>query len=82
MGSLLAYLLGAMAVSFLCSVLEAVLMSTPISYITMREEEGYKPATLFKEYKQIPSPIPSVPPVWADRRPCCSAVSGSASFRR
>lgn len=26
-------------------------MSTPISYITMREEEGYKPATKFKEYK-------------------------------
>ena len=61
MGSLLAYLLGAMAVSFLCSVLEAVLMSTPISYITMREEEGYKPATRFKEYKQNASrPIAAI----------------------
>ena len=61
MGSLLAYLLGAMAVSFLCSVLEAVLMSTPISYITMREEEGYKPATRFKEYKQNSSrPIAAI----------------------
>jgi len=61
MGSLLAFLLGAMAVSFLCSVLEAVLMSTPISYITMREEEGYKPATLFKEYKQNASrPIAAI----------------------
>ena len=40
-----------MLVSFLCSVLEATLMSTPISYITMREEEGYKPATLMKRYK-------------------------------
>jgi CBS domain containing-hemolysin-like protein len=49
------FLLGAMAVSFLCSILEATLMSTPISYITMREEEGYKPATRFKEYKQDPS---------------------------
>ena len=30
-----------MCIAFLCSVLEASLMSTPISYITMREEEGY-----------------------------------------
>ena len=26
-------------------------MSTPLSYITMREDEGYKGATLFKKYK-------------------------------
>ena len=44
-----------MAVSFLCSVLEATLMSTPISYITMREEDGDKRATLMKEYKTDPS---------------------------
>ena len=55
MALLLLFLLGAMAVSFLCSILEATLMSTPISYITMREEEGYKPAARFKEYKQDPS---------------------------
>ncbi len=48
---LLTYLLGALAVSFLCSILEAVLMSTPLSYISMREDEGYKPAPLFKQYK-------------------------------
>ena len=48
---LLVFLLGAMLISFLCSVLEATLMSTPISYITMREEEGYKPATRMKQYK-------------------------------
>jgi CBS domain containing-hemolysin-like protein len=36
-------------------------MSTPISYITMREEEGYKPATRFKEYKQDSSrPIAAI----------------------
>lgn len=52
MTALLLFLLGAMAISFLCSVLEATLMSTPLSYITMREDEGYKPATGFKEYKQ------------------------------
>ena len=55
MALLLLFLLAAMAVSFLCSILEATLMSTPISYITMREEEGYKPAARFKEYKQDPS---------------------------
>ena len=61
MGLLLLFLLGAMAVSFVCSILEATLMSTPISYITMREEEGYKPASLFKQYKQDTSrPIAAI----------------------
>ena len=49
---LLLFLLGAMCISVLCSILESVLMSTPISYITMREEEGYKPATRFMQYKE------------------------------
>ncbi len=49
---LLIFLLGAMGVSFLCSILEATLMSTPLSYITLREEEGYRPAALMKGYKQ------------------------------
>ena len=40
-----------MAVSFVCSILEAALMSVPISYITMREDEGYKPARLMKMFK-------------------------------
>lgn len=48
---LLVFLLSAMAVSFLCSILEATLMSTPISYVTMREDEGYKPAALMKSFK-------------------------------
>ena len=61
MALLLLFLLGAMAISFLCSILEATLMSTPISYITMREEEGYKPASRFKEYKQDSSrPIAAI----------------------
>lgn len=55
------YLLGAMSVSFLCSVLEATLMSTPISYITMKEDEGYKAATKFKKFKQESSrPIAAI----------------------
>ncbi len=58
---LLVFLLGAMAVSFLCSVLESVLMSTPISYITMREDEGYAPAVKFKKFKQESSrPIAAI----------------------
>ena len=41
-----------MAVSFLCSVLESVLMSTSLSYINLREEEGYAPAKLMSAYKE------------------------------
>lgn len=52
MTELLIFLLGALSVSFLCSILEATLMSTPISYITLRETDGYKPASLMKAFKQ------------------------------
>ena len=48
---LLIFLFGAMTISFICSILEATLMSTPLSYVNMREDEGYKPATRFKRYK-------------------------------
>ncbi|MBQ0063803.1 MAG: DUF21 domain-containing protein [Prevotella sp.] len=51
MTALLIFLSSAMGISFLCSILEASLMSTPISFITMREEEGYAPAKRFKKYK-------------------------------
>lgn len=50
-----------MSISFLCSILEACLMSTPISYITMREEDGYALASTFKKYKQESSrPIAAI----------------------
>lgn len=52
MGTLLFYLLLALSVSFLCSLLEAVLLSTPISYITMLEAEGRKGADLLRKYKE------------------------------
>ena len=55
MALLLVFLLGALLISFLCSILEATLMSTPLSYITMREDEGYRYAKRMKEYKQDPS---------------------------
>lgn len=51
MGLLFVFLIGAMLISFLCSILEATLMSTPISYITMKEEEGFAPAVRMKAYK-------------------------------
>lgn len=61
MALLLFFLFGAMCVSFLCSVLEATLMSTPISFATMREEEGYRPASRFLKYKQDSSrPIAAI----------------------
>lgn len=48
---LLIFLFSAMSISFLCSILESTLMSTPLSYVNMREDEGYKHATRFKQYK-------------------------------
>ena len=51
MGLIILYFLGALSFSFLCSVLEAVLLSTPMSYISMKENQGNKTATLMKRYK-------------------------------
>ena len=48
------YLLLTIGISFLCSLLESVLMSTPISYIGMKEDEGDKNAALFAKMKQDP----------------------------
>lgn len=54
-------LLLTVGISFLCSILESVLMSTPLSYIIMREEEGYRPAGKFKNYKtDIDRPIAAI----------------------
>jgi len=61
MTELLIFLFAALGISFLCSILESTLMSTPISYITMRQEEGYKIADRMMEYKQEPSrPIAAI----------------------
>ena len=61
MGLLILFLLGSIAISFLCSILEAVLMSTPISYISMREEEGSQSARLFMRLKEdIDRPIAAI----------------------
>lgn len=58
---ILFYLFGALSLSFLCSVLEAVLLSTPISYITMKEKEGNKTAIRLKDYKSnIDKPVAAI----------------------
>lgn len=55
------YLVLALALSFLCSVLEAVLLSTPMSFISMKENAGVKSAGLLKKLKQdIDKPIAAI----------------------
>ena len=51
MGLLLIFLFGTLLISFLCSILESVLMSTQISFTTMRKEQGDKLADKFMKYK-------------------------------
>lgn len=40
--------------SFLCSLLESVLMSAQVSFVTMREEDGDRNARLFMRFKHEP----------------------------
>lgn len=48
-------------ISFLCSLLESSLLSAQISYLAMKEDEGYKPAIRLKEYKSdIDRPLSSI----------------------
>lgn len=61
MALILLYFLGALSLSFLCSVLEAVLLSTPMSFIQMKEEAGDKTASLMKKYKNnVDRPIGAI----------------------
>lgn len=61
MGLVFLYLLLALSVSFLCSVLEAVLLSTPVSFIAMKEQEGAKNAPLLMHMKKdIDRPISAI----------------------
>ena len=55
------YFLGALLLSFMCSVLEAVLLSTPMSYISMKEKQGNATASLMKRYKDnIDRPVGAI----------------------
>lgn len=61
MGLLLVFLFTALGVSFTCSVLEAVLLSSPMSFVSMLEREGRPGAALLKKYKQdIDKPISAI----------------------
>ena len=61
MGLILLYLIGALSLSFLCSVLEAVLLSTPMSFISMKESQGARSASLLKKYKtNIDKPVAAI----------------------
>jgi len=58
---LLFYLFLALFVSFLCSVMESVLLSTPISFLTVKQESGHKSATTFIRLKNnIERPLSAI----------------------
>lgn len=58
---LIVFLLGTLLISFLCSLLESTLMSTPVSYITMMKEKGDKAAEVFMKHKlDIDRPIAAI----------------------
>ena len=48
---LLLFLFMALSVSFICSVMESVLLSTPMSFINVKLAEGHKSAEYFKKVK-------------------------------
>ncbi len=61
MGLIFLYLSSALAVSFLCSFLEAILLSTPASFIAMKEAEGVRGAALLRDFKtNIDRPISAI----------------------
>ena len=58
---LLFYLFLALFVSFLCSTMESVLLSTPLSFLNVKEEEGHKSATTFIKLKEnIDRPLAAI----------------------
>lgn len=58
---MIVFMVAALLISGLCSVLEATLMSTPMSFITSLETQGVKGAELLKKYKHnIDRPISAI----------------------
>ena len=58
---LLIYLFTALFTSFLCSIMEAVLLSTPISYLKSRLKNGDKSAaTLLEQKEDIDKPLSAI----------------------
>ncbi len=61
MGLLLIYLFLALIVSFLCSVMESVLLSTPLSFLHIKKDSGLKSATTFIKLKEnIDRPLSAI----------------------
>lgn len=61
MGLLIFYLLLALVLSFICSLMEATLLSTPISFINSLESEGNAKAVRLKKYKEnIDRPLAAI----------------------
>lgn len=61
MGLILLYLFIALGISFVCSIMEAVLLSTPMSFISIKVNEGDKSAKLLMELKtNIDKPISAI----------------------
>ena len=58
---LLAYLFLALFVSFLCSIMESVLLSTPVSFLIVKQEKGNKWADTFIDLKSnIDKPLSAI----------------------
>ncbi|MCK9628409.1 MAG: CNNM domain-containing protein [Bacteroidales bacterium] len=61
MGLLIFYLLLALSVSFLCSIMETVLLTTPVSFLNMKENQGVNAASILRKQKQnIDKPIAAI----------------------
>ena len=60
-GSLLLYISVALGFSFLCSLLEAGILSTPISYIETQMQSGSRAAKFMKQHKEnVDEPISAI----------------------
>lgn len=60
-GGLLLYISIALGFSFLCSILEASLLSTPPSYVETKADDGSRPGRLFQKHKQnVEDPITAI----------------------
>lgn len=61
MGLLILYIVLALSISCMCSILEAVLLSTTVSFAAQKEEEGSRVAAVLKRYKaDIDRPISAI----------------------
>ncbi|MBN2836754.1 MAG: DUF21 domain-containing protein, partial [Candidatus Delongbacteria bacterium] len=59
--ALIAYLFLALFVSFVCSIMESVLLSTPHSFLIVKQDKGYHWASLFIELKSnIDKPLSAI----------------------